>query len=84
MIKRCSTCRFCTFPPIQADGRVCRRHAPSPLNIDQPERSQDGGAAVWPVVDPVGDWCGDWQLTDEVNEGAWDIRHTGTLATLDE
>ena len=79
MSERCGNCRFCAFPPIQADGRVCRRRAPLPLSIDQPNRSQDGGAAVWPVVDPVGDWCGEWASTDEANEWAWDIGHTSGL-----
>ena len=62
MIERCGNCRFQSRPPGGYTGHICRRHAPAPRNVELPRESQDGGVAFWPVVDPVGDWCGDFEL----------------------
>ena len=62
MNERCGDCRFKSSPPGGHTGHICRRHAPMPLNVELPSRSQDGGVAFWPVVSPTSDWCGDFEL----------------------
>jgi len=72
-VERCETCRFCE---VTGDDAVCRRHAPSPVNLrilhsvgqNLKYRALEYG---WPSVDVgfvddmgtycEGDWCGEWE-----------------------
>jgi hypothetical protein len=72
MNERCGNCRFHSSPPGGYAGHICRRRAPTPLNVELTRRSQDGGVALWPVIGPWEDWCGDWQLSEDSEQEEWD------------
>jgi len=77
--ERCETCRFCSMNE-DAEGAVCRRHAPSPVyirTVHQPGMPKHIPAfdVAWPNVDigffdddgdynDIDDWCGEYQPTN--------------------
>ena len=49
-------CKDCGY--FGSNDNTCRFNAPTPLDTTTPSNKQD---AIWPIVDPVNDWCGEFK-----------------------
>lgn len=63
--KVCENCEFCSKEFMHlATKYVCRRNAPSVTKYN----SQTSKYAFWPQVDRFKDWCGEFEMKEEVDE----------------